>query len=201
MCRRELSRILGDTGDTVRQLTVTSGLTPSLVTVRIRGQCMHIYLVGFMGVGKTCVGQCLAGLLGRPFIDLDREIERREGKSIREIFSQCGEAYFRLLEHEELKRVSAGVPQVIALGGGAFCRPENCAIVEAAGKSFWLDAPLNVIVARCEGDPSRPLFTTRPEMEALLEARRPFYQKAHIRIDVTGLTIEGVASQILQTLR
>jgi shikimate kinase len=161
---------------------------------------MHIYLVGFMGVGKTCVGQCLAGLLDRPFIDLDLEIEKREGKSVREIFAQCGEGYFRLVENEELMRVTAGPPRVIALGGGAFCRPGNCEIVEANGKSVWLDAPLDVILARCDGDTSRPLFTTRPEMEALLERRRPFYEKASIRVNVTDLTIEDVARLILRAL-
>jgi shikimate kinase len=162
---------------------------------------MHIYLVGFMGAGKTCVGRCVAGLLGLPFIDLDHEIEEREGTSIREIFSRCGEARFRLLENEELKRVSAGASHVIALGGGTFCRPENCAIIEATGKSVWLDAPLDVIVARCDdGNASRPLFTTRTEMESLLEARRPFYDKSDIRIDVAGLTIEGAAKQIVQVL-
>jgi len=161
---------------------------------------MHIYLVGFMGAGKTCVGQCLAGMLGRPFVDLDQEIERKEGKSIREIFSHQGEEYFRSLENEQLKLASAGPPHVIALGGGAFCRPENRAIVEATGKSIWLDAPLDVIVARCAGDPSRPLFTSRAEMEALLEARRPFYRKAAIRIEVTGQSIEELAKHILQAL-
>ena len=161
---------------------------------------MHLYLVGFMGVGKSSVGHCLAGLLGWPFISLDEEIEKREGKSIRDIFRQHGEGYFRAAEQEELKRVSAGTPHVIAIGGGAFCDAENRRIIKSTGKSIWLDAPLDVIAARCEVDDSRPLFTTRSEMEALLERRRPFYQEAALHINVASLTVEAAARLILRAL-
>jgi len=157
--------------------------------------------VGFMGVGKTSVGRCLATLLEWPFIDLDQEIEKQSGKSIRDIFRQDGEAHFRGVEQDELKRVSAWAPHVIAIGGGAFCNADNRRIIESTGKSIWLAAPLDVIVSRCRGDASRPLFTTRSEMEVLLERRLPFYKKAAIRIDVADLTIEGAAKQILQELK
>lgn len=159
-----------------------------------------VYLVGFMGSGKTSVGQRLAELLGWKFIDLDQEIETREGGSIRELFRREGERYFRSLECEELRRVSAVQRTVVALGGGAFCSEQNQRIVRATGRSIWLDAPIDFLYARCSGDSSRPLFSTLHEMEQLLDRRRPFYEKATLRLVVSERSVDEIARLILEKL-
>jgi shikimate kinase len=159
-----------------------------------------IYLVGFMGSGKTSVGKRLADLLGWSFADLDARIEERERVAIREIFSLRGESYFRSIEREELIRISGRRELVVALGGGAFCSDENLAIVKSSGTSVWLDVPLRLLQDRCSGDATRPLFTTQAEMDALLERRLPFYAQADLRLDLTDLTIEGAARKILDLL-
>jgi shikimate kinase len=160
-----------------------------------------IYLVGFMGSGKSSVGRRLAELLGWEFVDLDDEIERREGRPIREIFACLGEPHFRAVEREELARVSRMSRRVVALGGGAFCNQENASIVEKTGTSVWLDAPLDRLVERCSGSDLRPLFTSLPEAALLLDRRRPFYARAAVRIDVGELSIEEAASEILARVR
>ncbi len=160
-----------------------------------------IYIVGFMGAGKTSVGIRLAELLGWQFVDLDQEIERREGKPIRVIFESRGEAFFRALERAELERVSIMGNTVIALGGGAYCQDENRRIVEATGISVWLDVPLETIYARCAGDGTRPLFASLSEMERLLLARRPHYEKSQVCIEAGDRSVEAIAREIVGLLR
>ena len=143
-----------------------------------------VYLVGFMGAGKTCVGRRLAELLNWTFLDLDSEIEKRERVSIREIFKLQGEPRFREIETEELERASRMTEAVVALGGGAFCSDGNQEIVRRTGLSVWLSAPVERLYARCIGNAVRPLLTTREEMEALLRHRIPFYRKADYQLDV-----------------
>ncbi len=156
-----------------------------------------IYLLGFMGCGKTSVGRRLSELAGWDFIDLDSEIEEHQGIPIREIFRQHGESYFRSIERAELQSASRRKEVVVALGGGTFCSEENLSIVKATGVSVWLDADIDLLYARCAGDDTRPLFTTRDEMEALLRRRLPLYTRADLRIDVTGLTVDAAAETIL----
>ena len=156
----------------------------------------NIYLVGFMGAGKTSVGQRLAEILQWDFVDLDVEIEKREGRPIREIFSTEGEPHFRRLESEELQRVSGCRRTVVALGGGAFVDERNRELVAKTGTSVWLDASMETLYSRCGEDPLRPLASSRGEMERLLERRRPFYGLAAIRIEVAGLSIDEIARGI-----
>jgi len=161
-----------------------------------------VYLVGFMGAGKTVVGRRLAELLGRPFLDLDQEIERREGITVSEIFRRHGEKHFRALELEELVLVSTLEDAVIAVGGGAYCRPEDHAVMERTGITIWLDAPIEILYARCRGIPdSRPLLTSMEEMARLLEQRRPFYSQARLRIEAGGDPVEALAWRIQASLR
>jgi shikimate kinase len=159
-----------------------------------------VYLVGFMGAGKTRVGTSLARILSYTFLDLDAEIEARAGERVRDIFARCGEARFRELEREELECVSRLPRRVIALGGGAFCAAENRDIVRRTGTSVWLDAPLDTLLSRIAGDDSRPLLSSRAQMEALLESRRPLYAQADIRIDVSTLHPDLIARSIARHL-
>jgi shikimate kinase len=158
-----------------------------------------VYLVGFMGAGKSAVGARLAELLGWNFIDLDQAIERRAGTTIDQIFSLQGEACFRALEREELWRASEQKNTVVAVGGGAFCSSENQEIIAATGISVWLDAPIELIFARCCGDgEERPLFAAMREMAGLMALRRPFYEKAQLRVEVGGMGVEDLARLIMK---
>ncbi len=164
------------------------------------GRYSNIYLVGFMGTGKSSVGLRLAERLGWAFCDLDSEIERVTGETVSNIFRNRGETRFRRLESDELRRVSASPGTVVALGGGAFCSEENRRVTAETGTSVWLDAPLDLIMARCAGDSSRPLFGDREAMSALLESRRPVYELADLRIEIEGMTVEEIADRILALL-
>jgi shikimate kinase len=152
-----------------------------------------------MGTGKSAVGARLAELLGWNFIDLDQAIASRAGRPIAQIFSLQGEACFRTLEREELQRASEQKHTVVSVGGGAFCCSENQEIITATGISVWLDAPVELIFARCcdDGD-ERPLFATMREMVDLMERRRRFYEKAQLHVEVGGMGAEDLARVILE---
>jgi shikimate kinase len=159
-----------------------------------------VYLVGFMGAGKTTVGRRLAELLGWDFVDLDERIEAGAGEPIRELFRTRGEPYFRGLERAELARVGALRNAVVALGGGSFTSAENRDLVRATGASVYLEAAADVLYARCATGDARPLFSTREAMAALLERRRPLYETADFRIDVSRLTVDEAARRIAALL-
>lgn len=146
-----------------------------------------IYLVGFMGSGKTTVGRQLSRELGWTFCDLDEDIEISQKCSIAAIFETRGEAEFRRIESDALARrvrlVERGRPLVVALGGGAFVQESNCEMLENNGVTIWLDPPFNVIRRRVEGSTHRPLARDPNKLEELYRTRRPFYERAgyHVR--------------------
>ncbi len=160
----------------------------------------NIYLVGFMGAGKTSVGERLAVQLQWAFLDLDQEIEKTQGRSIREIFENEGEPSFRELERDELQKVSLRQKTVVALGGGAFLDARNRETISGTGISVWLDAPIDTLYRRCAGERSRPLFTSRQEMERLLACRLPYYRMASIHIAVDDLSVDDLTFQIMRLL-
>lgn len=158
-----------------------------------------IYLVGFMGSGKTTVGRILADRLGWDFIDLDGEIEAEQKIPIAEIFEQRGESHFRQLETEAIRKrvhkVRAGCPTVMALGGGAFLRDENHDLLEDHGVTVWLDCPLERARQRVEGATHRPLARDPKILTALYEARRPGYGRASYRVEIhSDDPLEAVAA-------
>ncbi len=160
-----------------------------------------LYLVGFMGCGKSTIGEMLAEQLGWPFFDIDAEIEAAEGASIAQIFDERGEAAFRDLEtkmiHKRVKQVQIGIPGVIVLGGGAFVQPRNFELLENNGVTLWLDCPLDIVRRRLDGDDSRPL-ARNPEMLArLYEDRRPLYSRADFRIEITDEEVAAIVTRIL----
>lgn len=161
-----------------------------------------IYLVGFMGSGKTTVGRALARRLGWRFADLDDDIESRQQMTINEIFDRFGEEEFRRLEHEALKKriadIARGVPWVLAVGGGCFAQPRNAELIANNGVSIWLDVPLEMIRSRIAHSGTRPLARDPVKFEELYQARRQAYEKADYRIEVgPGGSAEAV-EQILQ---
>ncbi len=140
----------------------------------------RVYLVGFMGSGKTTVGRALAEKRGVPFVDLDLAFESMTGTTIRETFERHGEAWFREREAELLQGTAALPEAVIALGGGTFVDPRNIAFVKEHGVAVFLDAPFDLVKARlAEKATDRPLFANLESARVLYEARLPCYRMAH----------------------
>jgi shikimate kinase len=148
-----------------------------------------ICLAGFMGCGKTTVGQLLARQMGWHFVDLDTAIEERAGLKIPAIFERLGEPAFRELEHEALLRILGEAvvrerPTVVALGGGTFAQPQSFAALRGTGCAvIWLDCPVEDLLARCAVITNRPLFRDEASFRKLHEQRLPFYEQADFRVD------------------
>jgi len=160
-----------------------------------------IFLVGFMGCGKSTVGHALAEELGWHFLDLDTEIERAEGITIAEIFDTRGEPEFRLIESAALTRcvrtVQTGRPQVVSLGGGALVKEENFQLVSNNGVTIWLDCPFETIEKRVAAAAHRPLARDPERLRELFEHRREAYARAEYRIDSAGDDAAIAVTQIL----
>ena len=166
-----------------------------------------VFLIGFMGAGKSSVGRALSELLGWSFEDLDERIERRERRTVPEIFRESGESDFRRAEHAALKELfvelSAGAEKIVALGGGAFSQEHNARLIETAGVStVFLDADLEELWRRCreQRGTKRPLLGSLESFRSLHEARRPHYMKALLRQETGGKTIEEIAAEGVRAL-
>ncbi len=166
-----------------------------------------VFLVGFMGAGKTSVGRELAARLGWRFVDLDDRVEAREKKSVAEIFRDSGEAAFRKAEtlalRELLEELDHERPTVAALGGGAFVQDENVWLLAEAGDPMvFLDAPYEVLHQRCSPQgAARPLFLDEARFRELYETRRPHYLRAQMRVDTTNHNVAQVATEIIERLK
>lgn len=162
-----------------------------------------LVLVGLMGCGKSSIGRRLAARLGLAFIDADEEIERVAQKSISEIFTDHGEAFFRDREAKVIERLLAGGPQVLATGGGAFMIPETRTRIRDTGISIWLRAELPVLMRRVGKRDTRPLLKEGdPEavMRRLMDARYPVYAEADITVESRDVPHEGIVSEIVEAL-
>jgi shikimate kinase len=160
----------------------------------------RIYLIGFMGSGKTSVGWRLAKKLGWKFIDLDQEIEREQGRRVPEIFREDGEARFRQLERDCLKRLSSSASaekSVIALGGGTFLDPENRVATETTGLTVWLKVSFSTVAARVKMDGTRPKFSSKEQAESLFQSREAYYALAKMHISTDHGTADAVADEIV----
>ncbi len=162
----------------------------------------QVFLLGFMGCGKTTVGKMLSQRLGWSFLDVDEEIERRHGRTIRQIFEQEGEPYFRQVEAELLEEIlerGREESMVVALGGGTFAQSLNAQHIRAHGAvTIWLDCPLEELRRRCRGLNHRPLFRDAESFEQLYRQRLPFYQQADFRVDANRSDPNQVVEEILQ---
>ena len=137
-----------------------------------------LYLTGFMGAGKTCVGEILAGRLNFAFIDTDDLVVAKAGMAIPQIFATKGEAAFRDLERQICLSMPEGA--VVALGGGAFMDPAIRRDIGRRGISVFLDWPFEVLLARIGNDPERPLSAAGPALKERFQARYPIYCKADV---------------------
>ena len=166
---------------------------------------MLLALTGMMGSGKSTVGALVADALGCPFVDLDEEITRREGRSIPEIFASEGEEAFRKVEERTLRdllRRYGGPPDdapraVLSLGGGTVSTPGVAALVREKTLCIYLEASLETLLSRLEGQTGeRPMASE--DLPALLAAREPLYrQAAHITLPADGLTPEELTDEII----
>lgn len=154
-----------------------------------------------MGAGKSTIGRRLSQKLGWRFIDLDEEIERREGRAVAAIFREDGEPHFRSLERLCLKEVSSSKNSVIALGGGAFIDPENRKLAETTGLTVWLKASFATIAGRVKTDGTRPKFANKDEAESLYRSREPYYALAKIHVSTDDGSPESVAGEIMGVIR
>lgn len=158
-----------------------------------------LYLVGFMGSGKTTLARALGRRLGWRPVDLDDEIERREGQTVSQVFATAGEPYFRKVEREVLLTHLPDRNVVVATGGGTFVQPANRADILADGVVVWLDVPFSRIVERVPSDGRRPLAADRDAFAALFEERRAAYRRAHFRLDAQGRT-DALVERLLHML-
>ena len=167
------------------------------------GQRPNLVITGFMATGKTRVGRMMAKRLGRPFLDMDAEIETRAGKSIPRIFAEDGESAFRQAEATLCREVSNQQGWVVATGGGALLDADSRAAVLGSSTVVCLTCEPNEILARLkEGDePSRPLLDVADpaaEIERLLAQRRPAYAAIPWQVDTTRLSVARVVEKVAQ---
>ncbi len=163
----------------------------------------NIVLVGFMGAGKSVCGRLLARRLGRCLVETDDMIVAREGRSIPEIFREAGEERFRQLEAEALEALKLKSGEIIATGGGLPCREGRMELLRELGTVVWLDGDVRELHARASHIGNRPMLDGRSigEIEELYRVRQPYYRRAHIAIDTTGLGPDQVAARVLAALR
>lgn len=160
-----------------------------------------VVLTGLSGAGKSTAGPLVALALGCDFVDLDREIERRAGMAVADIFAVHGEAHFRRLEAEALSdAMSRTRPAVVALGGGALVDPESRRLALARGTVVWLRVSPEAAAARCATEGGRPLLAGADgadTLRRLLAAREAAYAQAHHVVETDGVEAGDVARRIL----
>jgi shikimate kinase len=171
----------------------------------------HLVLIGMMGAGKSSVGRRLALRLGRPFVDTDRLVEERTGKTVGEIFAADGEPAFRALEAQAVSEaIDSDAWAVIAFGGGAVLDPANRDRAREAGLVVWLQAPVRELARRVSASlrrssGARPLLASGRPTEAVLQTmardRDESYRvAAHVVIDTGGRSPSQVATAVLAAI-
>ena len=163
----------------------------------------NIILTGFMGTGKSTIGQLVAAELQYEFVDMDTLIEQREGRIISQIFADDGETYFRQLEANLCRELAAQESLVIATGGGALVSVENLRVMERSGLVVCLDCDPATLWERIGQSEDRPMLVARDEgrfarLAALLEKRIPAYARIKHHLDVTHFSPEEAARQICE---
>ncbi len=165
----------------------------------------RIVLIGFMGAGKSTTGALLAGALGWRFVDSDIFIEARAGRTIAQIFAERGEADFRMMEADAIRNHARSENLVLALGGGAIEYETTREVLNDLSDTriVFLDAPLDIMVARCLAQPGaaeRPVLADRERLLQRFSDRLPHYRRAHLIVATAELTPEAVVERILSGL-
>ena len=159
----------------------------------------NIVLVGFMGTGKSSVAKLLARWTGRTLVEMDDEIEKKEGMSINQIFSTKGENHFRRREREVVEELSARRGLVVSTGGGVVLNGDNIRDFKTGGIVVCLDASPETVYRRVKHESHRPLLQTPDplaKIKELLAFRAPFYAKADAKVSTDGKSVDQVAEEI-----
>jgi shikimate kinase len=147
-----------------------------------------IFLIGFMGSGKSTVGRLLAEEIGWRFADLDDDIEHAQRRTVTEIFQEFGEQEFRRIERaaiqQRVRSIRRGIPTVLSLGGGAFTCDENIALLQENGVTVWIDTDFEIMRRRVQSSDHRPLARNPERFERLYHERRSFYERAEFHVPV-----------------
>ena len=160
-----------------------------------------LYIVGFMGTGKTAVSCELAKQTGRKRLDLDSMIEAKEGRKITQIFSESGEGYFRKVEKEVLEEASQQKELIVDCGGGIVLNKDNIDLMKKTGIMVCLTAEPDVILERTKKYKHRPLLNVtdpKKKIQELLDFRKRFYEQANYVIDTSELDIKQVVEKITE---
>ena len=172
--------------------------------MQIIDEAKNIVLIGLMGSGKSAIGRTIAKTLARRFIDTDRYLERKVGKTIAEIFEQDGESQFRAYEKEVIKKVSQYIGIVIATGGGAIKDPENFKYLKESGWIIALYASPETLYNRISGKRTRPLLLNQDDpvkkLEEIQNERKTIYAKADFQVDTENKEINQIADEIISLL-
>ena len=165
---------------------------------------LNIYLVGFMGTGKTTIGRVVAQKLGFQLLDSDHEIERQVGKPIPLIFEQDGEPAFRAYERSFIERGHPDVGCVVACGGGLVVQPGMLELLKSRGVVICLHASFETILKRTQGNKNRPLLNVEDPMQrirALYTAREPVYRNSGTLILTDGRPLGDIVAHVLRIYR
>lgn len=161
----------------------------------------HVFLVGFMGSGKSTVGRMVSRQLRRPFVDCDERIERSAGSSVSEIFACDGEDAFREMETAVLLSLRSANPSVVACGGGAVLREENRTLMSQEGQVVYLRVTYSAALDRISDPSTRPLLTSSANPESLLDQRTALYESvADFTVDTMGKSAAEVANEVVRLL-
>ena len=164
---------------------------------------MNIVIIGFMGTGKTVVAKALAKELKKDYVSMDNVIEKKEGKSISDIFAQKGEPYFRNVEKEVAKELSEKDGLIIDAGGGVVLNEENIKNLKNNGKIICLTATIDVIFERTKRHTHRPLLNVedpKKKIKELFDFRTPYYKKADHEIDTSKKSIREIVKEIVEVV-
>ncbi len=166
----------------------------------------NIILIGFMGCGKTTVGQQLARKLNFSFLDTDRYIEQKSGRTVSRIFEEEGEEFFRELETAAIKELTGKLSQtIVSVGGGLPIRPGNAELLKNLGTVIYLEASKETLASRLKNDKVRPLLAGDDglaKMELLYDKRLPFYEVAcDIKILTESKCLQDVINNILERMK
>ncbi|MEK6845780.1 MAG: shikimate kinase, partial [Nanoarchaeota archaeon] len=163
----------------------------------------NIYIVGFMGTGKSSIGKQIARERKINFVDLDELIEQRENKSIPDIFREKGEPYFRSLEKKFLEEISRRDKQVVSCGGGIVIAPDNIRLMKETGVIVCLSSKPEAILERTRKFSQRPLLNVSDPLKkirSLLAERQKFYDQADIFVDTSEISVKQSAAHVLNSL-
>lgn len=163
--------------------------------------CDHIFFVGFLGAGKSTLARNLGRMFRRRYVDTDRLVERRAGKSVAELFGTQGEGHFRKLETEVLEELSSERSLLVSCGGGIIETPRNIELMREMGYCVYLDGDLDDSLRQIRRSDTRPDFKSAEHAADLLAHRKPLYeQAADLTVDIRGTSFTEVSYAVAELL-